>query len=456
MMSLRNNLSQEAIMTKCYRVLFESFDKNNPDEVLSRSTVLEGAIEKPTNCLNFSMGLKNQIELIKTVQDNVIVEKTKLVYDISNKCPKCDIKLTKLGTNISNFHDVLTDHTVEIKRLKCRKCKYETPSTVRGIIDTNLSGELKKIQSQLGSTHSYRECEEIFDQFSNESRKINNHDRVKHVTEAVGGAVDEINKDEKEIIAVEPASELILNVDGGHLKTTDKDKQSMEAMISVVYNPESIESNDNGTRNYITSKHCAASIKDDNQEHIISGTIIAALKQGLTEKTNVTALCDGATNCWNVVEAIRPLCAQMTCILDWFHLAMKIQNISLPPPLKDKLIRIKWHLWRGRVDNSLMRLDQLLELAKNEKDILKIEKFTNYIKNNMDKIANYRERQKNGLVFTSNMAESTVESLINQRCKGQQHMRWSREGLNPVLQLRAAIQSNDWKNKWQTAVLNAA
>ena len=74
----------------------------------------------------------------------------------------------------------------------------------------------------------------------------------------------------------------------------------------------------------------------------------------------------------------------------------------------------------------------------------------------MDKIVDYRARQKMGLVFTSNMAESTVESLINQRCKGQQHMRWSREGLNPVLQLRAAIQSNDWKNKWQTAVLNAA
>jgi hypothetical protein len=50
----------------------------------------------------------------------------------------------------------------------------------------------------------------------------------------------------------------------------------------------------------------------------------------------------------------------------------------------------------------------------------------------------------------------TLPSLINQRCKGQQHMRWSREGLNPVLQLRASIFSNDWSNKWQTAVLNAA
>ena len=184
--------------------------------------------------------------------------------------------------------------------------------------------------------------------------------------------------------------------------------------------------------------------------------LVATLKQGLTEKTNVTALCDGAANCWNVAEAIRSLCAQMTCILDWFHLTMKIQNISLPLHLKDKLIKIKWHLWRGKVDNSLIRLGQLLELSKNETDMRKIEKFLNYIKNNRDKIVNYKERQALGLVFTSNMAESTVESLINQRCKWQQHMRWSREGLNPLLQLRAAIQSNDWKNKWQTAVLNAA
>ena len=77
------------------------------------------------------------------------------------------------------------------------------------------------------------------------------------------------------------------------------------------------------------------------------------------------------------------------------------------------------------------------------------------LKNNAAKIVNYKDRQKNGFVFTSNLAESTVESLINQRCKGQQHMRWSREGLHPLLQLRAAIGSNDWNQVWKTAVMNA-
>ena len=443
-------------MGKCYRVTFECYEKENPDEVLSKSTVLDGTIEKPTNRLNFSMGLRNQIELVQNVQDQVLLEKTKLLNETSEKCPKCEIKLAKFGKHVTNFHDVLSDHKVEIQRLKCRKCKYETPSTVKEIIQGSLSGDLMRIQSQLGSAHSYRESEEIFDLFSNKPRQVSNHERIKRVVESVGQSVERMKKEEKEIIAAPPAAELILNVDGGHIKTTEDDKQSMEAMISVVYRPESITSNSNGTRNHLTSKHCAASIKDDNQELIISDTIVAALKQGLTDKTNVTALCDGASNCWSVVEAIKPLCAHMTYILDWFHLAMKIQNISLPADLKEKLVRIKWHLWRGKVDNALIRLEQLLELSKDEKDINKIKKFSNYIENNKDKIVNYRERQKLGLVFTSNLAESTVESLINQRCKGQQHMRWSREGLNPLLQLRAAIQSNDWEHNWQTAVLNAA
>ena len=109
------------------------------------------------------------------------------------------------------------------------------------------------------------------------------------------------------------------------------------------------------------------------------------------------------------------------------------------------------------VDNALIRLERLLEETKAEKHIDKINKFYTYISNNKDKIVNYQERKKNGLVFTSNLAESTVESLINRRCKGQQHMRWSREGLNPLLQLRAAMNSkDDWSKKWKTAILNAA
>lgn len=100
-------------------------------------------------------------------------------------------------------------------------------------------------------------------------------------------------------------------------------------------------------------------------------------------------------------------------------------------------------------------LEQLKVRVKSNKELNKIDKFITYVINNEDKIIDYRKRRKDGLVFTSNLAESTVESLINQRCKGQQHMKWTREGLDPILQLRAHIHSSTWDARWKTAVLMA-
>jgi len=442
-------------MKKSYRVVFECFDPNHPSTVLSKQTVLEDIINRPTNCLDFTIGFDKQIDLIRSIQDCVLLEKAQLLNKERKECPSCHIKLTKFGSQHSTIHDVLTDHKVAIPRMKCKNCSHEEPATVRAIIGGDSSGDLINIQSKLGSDYTYRESEEILDLFSQKSRQINNHDRVKKVVHAVGNALEIMNEEEQEMIIADKAEELILNVDGGHLKTVE-DKRSIEAMVAILYKPEALKSNEKGTRNYLSSKHCAASIKDDNQKQIISNTIIAALKQGLYPGTHVTALCDGAENCWNVAKALEPLTASMTYILDWFHISMKMKNISLEESIKSKFMRIKWHLWRGNSSAAILRLNQLIETTINENCRTKLYKFLTYIENNKHRIVNYRDRQKAGLVFTSNLAESTVESLINQRCKGKQHMRWSREGLNPLLQLRAAVHSKEWDDKWKTAILNAA
>lgn len=443
---------------KGYRVIFQTYDQSNPKESLNEVCILESTLEAPTNCLNFSIGMKNQIKLIQEVQSNVLNEKVKILEEgKAGVCPNCPGRLVKGGKQTTTFHDVFTDHRVAFQRFKCKKCNYETTCTVRQLLGTIQSGELQKIQSELGATHTYRESERLLDMFSGGERYINNHDRIKQVSESVGNALSKITQAEKEIVAAAEVKELVLNIDGGHIKTTEDGLRSIEAMTSVIYQPEAIKSNRKDTYNHIESKNCAASICDDNQGQMICSTIVAALKQGLGKSTHVTALCDGAANCWNVAEAIRPLCGSMTSILDWFHVAMKIENISLPKALKDKLLNVKWYLWRGKVDDALERLTQLVTLAKDEKHIDRINKLYNYITNNSTKIVNYEERQQAGLVFTSNLAESTVESLINRRCKGHQHMRWSRDGLNPLLQIRAALYSQgEWSNKWQTAVLNAA
>ena len=260
-------------------------------------------------------------------------------------------------------------------------------------------------------------------------------------------------------------------------------------------------------------------------------TIVAALKEGLSPTTKIVALCDGADNCWNIVDAVADLAVSTTRILDWFHISMKHNNIAVPHSgkgcvyyiseetefrtdvshldgiyrvnknnvvnyyqvldgnvinlkikLEDDLQNIKnkqliqwdkvttlfdccvtrksqyehvlWKLWHGKPDDAIELLKTVIA-ATDSKTATKLTKFSGYIKNNIDKIINYDERAQKKQVFTSSFAESTVESLINQRCKGQKHMRWTREGLDPVLQIRAAISSNDWNKVWTTAVLNA-
>ena len=443
-------------MSKQYRIIFECYETSpKAQQVLSKTVMMEGLVEKPGDVFNFGFAHEEQVKLVYSCQDALLKEQITLIESLVEACPNCpDRKLVKYGKRRSDYHDVFTDHKLTIGRKRCPDCNYEPGSTIKTVLGHSMSADLVRLQTELGASHTYRESEQLFSIFSRSKRYINNHDRIKHTSEKVGYQVGALHHVESAVASSGTAEELIINVDGGHINTTEEGKRSFEAMTAVVYRPGALVSNDKGTRNTLASKHCAASALDDGQKQMINNTIVAALKQGLSPQTNVTALCDGADNCWKIVEALAPLCASITHILDWFHLSMKIQNIALPDDLKSKLVRIKWHLWRGKTENALKRLVALIDdCPKTYKQ--RLEKLKSYIKNNNAKIVNYRGRQKSGLVFTSNLAESTVESLINQRCKRQQHMRWSREGLDPLLQLRAAIGSNDWDNMWKTAVINA-
>lgn len=282
-------------MAKGYRVIFESYDLDNPAFALSKTTICEGLINKPTSLMDLSMGLDKQIDLIKATQNCVLHEKSELLTK-STACSCYSGKLKKVGHHESSFHDVLTDHVVKIQRRKCCECGKEEPSTIRTLFQGVQSAELIKIQTELGATHTFREAEHLFSLFSHQKRPINNHDRIKQTTEHVGGIIEVIKEDESEIIGIPPAQELILNVDGGHVKTVE-DKRSIEAMTSVIYSPNALLPNEYETRNILTSKHCAASSRDDGQKQLIANTIVAALKQGLSPQTHLIALCDGADNC---------------------------------------------------------------------------------------------------------------------------------------------------------------
>jgi len=75
----------------------------------------------------------------------------------------------------------------------------------------------------------------------------------------------------------------------------------------------------------------------------------AALKQGMTNKTEITAM-DGAKNCWSVLSALEPHCGKLVGILDWFHIAKKYQTVRRHwgAEFEEALESSKWTLWHER------------------------------------------------------------------------------------------------------------
>ena len=96
----------------------------------------------------------------------------------------------------------------------------------------------------------------------------------------------------------------------GHIPTKEKGKRSFEALSGVVYRPSSIDVIDQHHRR-ISDKSCVISALDDDLHTIKTYLYHAALKQGLYEETHLTALADGAKNCWSSVSVLKPHCKSL-------------------------------------------------------------------------------------------------------------------------------------------------
>ena len=407
------------------------------------------------------LGLRHeeQILLLEKVQNSVLAAQSQLIDPGYTFCPKCGHKLRKKGFAQSKFHAVFSDHKIRIQKHECGNpdCNWQNSPTTTSVFGTSIHPDLAKLQCEQGALYSYREADKNLEKITVNRRRVNNHDRIKQMTDQVGAVIALENYLPPSVQeCAPPAQELIVQVDGGHIPINEKNKRSFEALSAVVYRPENIREIDKHHRE-ITDKSCALSAKADGLTTIKRYLLNAALKQGLIEDTNVTALADGAANCWSAVSTLEPHCHKLTCILDWFHIGMKFQNVrnALGETLLDSLDSVKWTLWHGNSEEALTKLKLLMENISDDKKRSKLKGLYDYLKRNQDYLVNYNDRKEHNQTYTSQVAESHIESIINARHKKSGKMQWTREGAHNVLQIRGLIISNEWGERWQDSVLTA-
>jgi len=426
-------------------------------KVIKRDTLKIYDIKQPQSILDLGLRHEAQISLLSKVQNALLVEQSPLIDLGYDACPQCGEKLSKNGFMESNFHAVFSDHKLRLQKHRCKNsdCHWQSTPTTSTVFGTDTHPDLVKLQCEQGALHSYREAQNNLEKLNCQRRSVNNHVQIQHITNQVGERIAQENQTppSPEELPV-AAQELIVQVDGGHIPTKEPDKRSFEALSVIVYRPSSIEVVDQHHRQ-ITDKSCAISALDDRQATIKTYLHHAALKQGLSPQTQVTALADGASNCWSAISILEPHCETLELILDWFHIGMKFETVetALGESLADSVESAKWCLWHGEADEALQKLSLLRDNITDTKKRSKLKGLQDYLKNNQKYLVNYSEREKANKVFTSQVAESHIDSMINTRHKRKQKMQWTRKGAHNVLQIRAMMVSDEWKENWLDVVL---
>jgi len=428
-------------------------------EIVQRDTLKVYDIKAPESILELGLRHKEQIALLEKVQNSVLAAQSKLINTGYDQCPKCGQKLSKMGYAKSKFHAVFSDHNVGIQKHKCRnpECDWQSTPTTTSIFGASVHPDLAKLQCEQGALYSYREAQSNLEKLTVHRRPVNNHNKIRQLTSTVGEilAAEQLKPPEKKNCAA-PTAELIVQVDGGHIPTKDKDKRSFEALSAVVYPPESIREIDPHHRQ-IERKSCALSAQDDNLATMKTYLLHAALKQGMDPNSIVTALADGANNGWSVLLSLESHCQELVCILDWFHIGQKFQTVrsAVEGEFQETLERVKWTLWHGKSDEALAKLTMLMTTITDSKKRSKLSGLYDYLTRNQAYLVNYEAREQAKQTYTSQVAESHIESIINARHKKSGKMQWTREGAHNVLQIRGLIASNEWDNRWQGAILSA-
>jgi len=194
-----------------------------------------------------------------------------------------------------------------------------------------------------------------------------------------------------------------------------------------------------GSNSYIATFEDAASFaRQLRTEHI---------RRGFYKAKQLIIIGDGAKWIWNIADRDWPQAVQ---IVDYYHACEHVHRIvdqltfmlARPKELADTLIG---HLNRNDIAAMTATIS---ELHLKPKLATKIDKALDYFKVNAHRMR-YDYFKAKGWFIGSGQVESACKTIVAQRAK-QSGMRWTIQGLDPIITMRALHQSHRDHLIWET------
>jgi len=252
--------------------------------------------------------------------------------------------------------------------------------------------------------------------------------------------------EEDELSSAERPGTLVIETDGVFVRTREDGWKEAKSVVVFPYE--------------VTAGGCepepgrvSYSAKVEDCEQAGRRMYAEACRRGLKTAQRVVVLADGAEWIWNQSRLHFPKAIE---VIDWYHAVERLWNVAntvfgeQSPEAKQWEEQQEAFLWEGQVESVLQAMrNELFSRKKTEKNFLGSDReailqtnlayFTRHMRR-MD----YARFRKEKLPIGSGVVESSCKHYVAQRCE-RSGMRWNYPGLHAILELRAALLSDDWR-----------
>ena len=451
------------------------------DEFGGRDTA-EMVIEKEFNRLSkgeIGLSISDGKTIMACLQQLVVKQQCEAYVLTSRYCSDCETFRRIKDSGKRKIRTVFGRVEVSNPRImNCRRCLpyfFDASAVLRDICPDQATPELMELSARMGSLMPYRKAADVLAEFlpipSTESFMT-----LRHRTMKLGERLDEKARDRawfeppsssehKQIeldLPNDPEREFVLSIDTAHVRCSRSEK----ARIFEI----AVARCGRGRRGSPPGHYFAT--VDTSKRELRSRTLQALQHEGYVGRGELTVISDGAEIMKRLPKALpKPT----THIIDWFHIAMKIQPLQQVADhidrtnasrngrailIGDDIRSVKWKLWHGQTDRAIDRLEKIVaDLAiqrshadASDKRLLDLaQPLLTYVRSNRNAIVNYGARYRSGRRIASSLAESAVDSLVARRMVKKQQMQWTLKGAHRMLQVRAAVLNGDLRERlaWQ-------
>ncbi|ACB00945.1 MULTISPECIES: ISKra4-like element ISSysp7 family transposase [Cyanophyceae] len=438
----------------------------------------------PLTPTNLGLTLAESKQILQGIQQEMVSSQVSQYVEQQAFCPDCGQPRKCKGKHKLIYRSVFGKLTLTSPRFfhcPCQSQATKSFSPLALLLTERQSPEYLYLQTKFASLVSYGLSVQLLDEVLPLNGTLN-PSTVRYHLHQMGQKLDD-ELGEEQIMYVEgsprqweqlPRPELPLNVgiDGAyihaHCSKGSKQQRHFELIVGKSIPDEGPSKSFGFVQTYDTKP---------------KRRLFELLKsQGMQMNQQVTFFSDGGDTVRDLQRFLNP---QAEYLLDWFHVTMRITQLSQylrglkhydldnGKSMVERLKSVKWYLWHGNVFRALQELEWLEEdadfLESNYPKLKKmrraIAEFHTYIQNNGHFIPNYGERYRCGERISTGFVESTVNQVVAKRMEKKQQMRWTPKGAHLLLQVRTKVLNQDWKevvDRWyspplkETGVPNAA